>query len=75
MPYIYNILIKIDVEWAELQVLYSIIDYFNSSPLSELTLLVEIWEKNVSIIKDQLGNKISLFKKISLNDYLILLKK
>lgn len=72
-----QILIKIDVEWHEDKVLYSIIDFFSKSNLSSIDLLVEIREKNVKSISKITENSWYLkeFKKISYNDYFILLKK
>lgn len=73
-----DILIKIDVEWHEKFVLESIIEYFeNDNIMTRLTILVEIFDKNLHIIKSLLESTNYSYKinKISYHDYLIILNK
>ena len=73
-----NVLVKIDVEWHEQNVLQSVIDYLaKNSKISKVDLLVEIWEKNSHEIHNFLKKTWHLkeFKKISINDYFIVLQK
>jgi FkbM family methyltransferase len=74
-----KLLVKIDVEWHEINVLKSIIDFFikNKYTLKNIDLLVEIWEENVENIHNYLRKTWNLkeFRKISFNDYFIILWK
>lgn len=72
------ILIKIDVEWHEKIVLESILEYFSyTNDINELTILVEVWDRNIEELTTYLKTSkyFNEIKKISYNDYVIILKK
>ena len=74
-----NLLIKIDVEWHEEHVLRSILKFISAkdSKIRNIDLLIEIWDNNVDYIHHLLKESwyLKTFKKISYNDYLVILEK